>query len=58
MIGQGGMTVSELSDSQETSPLLTCDDRVHFVSRTENASADDAALRRNEIEGEHIYTKL
>jgi len=55
------MTLSKLSNSQETSPLLTFDDHVGIASRTENAggsAADDAALRRNEIEGEHIFTNL
>jgi len=56
------MTLSELSNSQETSPLLTFDDGVHIASCTENAGGsvvEGAALRRNEIEGEqHIYTQL
>ena len=50
VIGQGEMTPSELPDSQETSPLLTYDDRIHFASNTENAGisvVDGAALRRN-----------
>jgi hypothetical protein len=41
--------------SQETSPLLTADDRLHVASHTENpggSAIDGAALHRNEQDGE------
>jgi hypothetical protein len=48
--------------SQETSPLLTADDRLHVASYTENpggSAIDGAALHRNEQDGEIAwFTKL
>ena len=53
--------VSE-SPIQETSPLLTVDNRLYVVSHIENVGGseiDGVALRRNEQDGEiTVFTKL
>lgn len=50
-----------LSEAQETSPLLTADDRLDVASRTENgggsrSAVDGNALHRNEQDGKALFT--
>ena len=50
-----GVSEPELQvDTQETSPLLTSDDRVH-VAKVGGSMVHDAALRRNGQDGENMF---
>ena len=45
--------------SQETSPLLTADDRLHHTENPGGSAIDGAALHRNEQDGEIAwFTRL
>lgn len=46
------------ADTRETTPLLISDDHFHFAQSAGGSIADGTALRRNEQDGENMFTRI